>query len=183
MFRNASKNNYWKANKKLISKFNYIVTLKLHLRLSFLSELTGQSEMNPTSSCITLQFFTIADLLFAEVKKESGDTSPSHMTAADDSGISSVGSPTPPVLSPPVTSFADYYAPTLAMPRLIRPEIPNYLQPALWSYPYFLPPPPPLYPSPYLPYLMPPLYPPPSESYLIDLSVKREPDSLTEQWR
>lgn len=130
-----------------------------------------------------VQFFTIANFLFAEVKKESGDTSPSQMTAADDSGISSVGSPTPPVLSPPITSFADYYAPTLAMPRLIRPEIPTYLQPALWSYPYFLPPPPPLYPSPYLPYLMPPLYPPPSESYLIDLSVKKEPVSLTEQWR
>lgn len=35
-----------KEVKKLISKFNYIVTLKLHLRLPFLSEQTGQSVTN-----------------------------------------------------------------------------------------------------------------------------------------
>ncbi|XP_046679716.1 T-box-containing protein TBX6L-like [Homalodisca vitripennis] len=114
-----------------------------------------------------------------KIKKETPDVAQSAST--DDSGVSSIGSPTPPVTTSPVTSFSDCYSPPLPM-RFIMPEYPPYFHPPVWPYPYFLPPPPPpLYPSPYFPYLVPPTYQAPSEPFLIDLSVKRESVTITEQ--
>ncbi|XP_054258775.1 T-box transcription factor mls-1-like [Macrosteles quadrilineatus] len=102
--------------------------------------------------------------------------------STDDSGVSSMGSPTPPTTTTPVTSQLDRYSPQLP-PRFMIPDMNPYFHPSLWHYPYFLPPPPPLFHSPYYAHLLPPLTPniEPYESFLMDLRVKKETITITNQ--